>query len=268
VPDDVVVVSLNTRGVAPPGSRLAARYAAIRMALDAGDAEVACLQEVVTWWHLRLVAPRSFRHVSFRRGPIGPAGGLVTFARRPVSGAAYRGFGVPPGVPGLSPAGRLAAGRKGALVTELAGWCVINTHLAPNRDGDWSPAGRFHAQHRAQLAALARIVRRAPAPAVVCGDFNIDRDSALLAGFLAEARLADAFDGTGPATFRAEFLPPGATPRCIDFMLTAAGVGVEAASVAFADPAPLPGGPGYVSDHLGLRASLTLPAAGGPVSRR
>ena len=71
--------------------------------------------------------------------------------------------------------------------------------------------------------------------------------------------LADAFEGRCPATFRAEYLPAGETPHCIDFILTAGGVKAEAATVLFAGKEPLGGGPGYVSDHLGLRASLFLP---------
>jgi hypothetical protein len=67
--------------------------------LDAGDADVVCLQEVFTWWHLRLLARRmgSFRHVSCRPSPVGPAGGLVSLSRWPVSGTSYRGFSIPPG---------------------------------------------------------------------------------------------------------------------------------------------------------------------------
>ncbi|MGH3406693.1 MAG: hypothetical protein ACRDRJ_29955 [Streptosporangiaceae bacterium] len=71
--------------------------------------------------------------------------------------------------------------------------------------------------------------------------------------------------GSGPATFRTEYLPTGATPHCIDFILTADGVRAEAATVVLAGQEPLPGGPGYVSDHIGLRASLILapsPAGG------
>ena len=62
------VVSLNTWGVPVSGSRLAERYAAIGAALDGGDADVACLQEVLSWWHLRLLGRRmrSFGQVSFR----------------------------------------------------------------------------------------------------------------------------------------------------------------------------------------------------------
>ena len=258
----VAIVSLNTRGVPVVGSRLADRYAVIGAALETGDADVACFQEVLTWWHLRLLARRmrSFRHVSLRPSPAGPAGGLVTFSRLPVCATAYQGFGVPPAARGISRAARLRAGLKGALVTSLVspGLCLINTHPVANRDGDWSQAGRFYPLHRAQLAVLARVVRGAAAPAVICGDFNVDRGSSLFSEFVAGAGVTDSFEGACPATFRAEYLPAGKTPHCIDFILTAGEVKAEAATVVFVGKEPLPGGPGYVSDHIGLRASLFL----------
>lgn len=244
------------------GSRLAERYAAIGSALDRGDADVACLQEVLSWWHLRLLARRmrSFRHVSFRVSPAGPAGGLVTFSRLPLSGTVYQRFGLPPETPGIPRAVRLRTALKGVLVTRLArpGPCVVHTHPVANQDGDWSAGSRFYPLHKAQLDVLARVVRRADGPAVVCGDFNVDRDSSLFAGFLAGTGLADAFDGRCPATFRAEYLPAGEKPHCIDFILTTGGFKAEAATVMFTGKEPLRGGPGYVSDHLGLRASLFL----------
>jgi sphingomyelin phosphodiesterase 2 len=260
------LVTLNTRGVPLFGSRLAQRYAAIGLALEGGDAEVVCFQEVLTWWHLRLLARRmrSFRHVSLRPWPQGPAGGLVTFSRLPVSGTGYRGFGVPPKAPGITRATRLRAGLKGALVTRLTGLSVINTHPAANWDGDWSAANRFHPLHRAQLAVLTEVVRATDAPLVVCGDFNVDRDSSLFGGFVADTGLADAFAGSCLPTFRAEYLPPDAKPHCIDFILTGDGVTAEAATIVFAGKEQLPGGPGYLSDHLGLRATL----GGGGVRRR
>ena len=258
----VTVVLLNTRGVPVIGSRLAGRYAAIAAAVDAGDADVACFQEVFSWWHLRLLARRmrSFRQVSFRPSLAGPAGGLVTFSRLPVSSTVYRGFGMPPRAHGISRSTRFRAALKGALVTQLArpGLSIVNTHPVANRDGDWSAAGRFYPLHRAQLDALTTVVRGVPAPLVVCGDFNLDRGSALFDRFAAGAGLADAFEGSCPATFRAEYLPAGETPHCIDFILTGDGVKAEAATVMFAGPEPLPGGPGYVSDHVGLSASLFL----------
>jgi len=104
----LTVASLNTRGIPLTGSRLAERYAAIGAGFDAGDADVVCVQEVFTYWHLRFLVRRmrSFRRVSWRPGPFGPMGGLVTFSRRPVSGTAFRRFGRPPRVPGVPRAPR------------------------------------------------------------------------------------------------------------------------------------------------------------------
>ena len=118
---------------------------------------MACFQEVFTYWHLRLLVRRmrSFRQVSYRPAPAGPAGGLVTFSRRPVSGTAYRRFGWPPRVR-VPRAARYQAALKGALVTRLTRpeLCVINTHPVANHDGDWSEANRFYPLQRAQFAVL------------------------------------------------------------------------------------------------------------------
>jgi endonuclease/exonuclease/phosphatase family metal-dependent hydrolase len=258
----LAVVTLNTRGVPITGSRLAPRYAAIGAALAAGNADVVCFQEVITWWHLRLLWPRmrSFPHVSFRASRAGPAGGMVTFSRLPVAGTVYHPFGAPPEAPGISRGIRLRAGLKGALETRLAspGLSVVTTHPVANWDGDWSRENRFYPLHRAQLTILAQVMRDIGGPAVLCGDFNLARDSSLFDDFMAETGLGDAFEGECPPTFRAEFLPPGKPPHCIDFILTAGGVKAEAATVVFTEKEPMPGGPGYVSDHVGLRASLVL----------
>jgi len=256
--EQLTVATLNTRGIPVTGSRLADRYAVIGAGFDAGDVDVACFQEVLTYWHLRLLVRRmrSFRQVSYRPAPAGPAGGLVTFSRRPVSGTAYRRFGRPPRVRGVPRASRYQAALKGALVTRLTRpeLCVINTHPVANHDGDWSEANRFYPLQRAQFAVLTQVATSAGSPAVVCGDFNIDRESSLFGEFTVATGLADAFEGACPPTFRAEYLPAGATPHCIDFILTAGEVKVEAAALVFAEKEP----PGYVSDHIGLRARLFL----------
>ncbi len=256
------VASLNTRGIAIRGPRLASRYAVIGTEFEAGRADVVCFQEVFTYWHLRLLARRmpSFRRVSYRPSAIGPAGGLVTFSRLPVSRQDYQGLGTPPDVPGISRHIRFRARQKGALVTRLVhpGLCVVNTHPVANWDGDWSRTSRFYPLHHAQLGALARIVRSIGVPAVVCGDFNVDRDSSLFGEFMEEAELADAFEGKCPPTFRAEYLPAGKMPHCIDFILTATGVKAESVGLLLTGKVALPGGPGYASDHIGLYANLLL----------
>jgi endonuclease/exonuclease/phosphatase family protein len=254
----VTIATLNTRGIPLTGSQLAGRYAVIGAGFDAGDADVVCCQEVFTYWHLRLLVRRmrSFRQVSYRPGATGPAGGLVTFSRRPVSGTKFQRFGRPPRAPGVPRLSRLRARSTGALVTRLAcpELCVISTHPIANHDGDWSEANRYYPLHRGQLAVLARVVNEAGPRAVVCGDFNVPRESSLFGGFTAATGLADAFAGACPPTFRAEYLPAGATTHTIDFILTAGGVTADSAALVFAGKEPL----GYVSDHIGLRARVRL----------
>src|SRR5947208_393099 len=170
VPGELVTIaSLNTRGIPLTGSQLAGRYAVIGGGFEAGDADVVCCQEVFTYWHLRLLVRRmgSFRRVSYRPGPFGPVGGLVTFSRRPVPGTAFRRFGRPPRAPGVPVRSRLQARLQGALVTRLARpeLCVINTHPVANYDGDWWPRagrGRGSAGRRGGGAARAQGRRSAP----------------------------------------------------------------------------------------------------------
>jgi hypothetical protein len=260
--ESLTIATLNTRGIPLTGSKLAARLAVIGAGFDAGDADVVCCQEVFTYWHLRQLVPRmlSFRQVSYGRGATGPAGGLVTFSRRPVSGTRFRCFGRPPPAPGVPRLSRFRARYTGALVTRLGApeLCVVNTHPIANHDGDWSETNRYYPLHRAQFAALGRVAREAGPRAVVCGDFNLSRESGLFGEFTAATGLADAFGGTCPPTFRAEYLPAGATTYTIDFILTAAGVTADGTALVFAAKERL----GYVSDHIGLRARLALPPAG------
>jgi exonuclease III len=256
----LTVATLNTRGVPVTGSQLAGRYRAIGEAFEASDADVVAFQEVFTYCHLCLLARRmsSFRHVAYRPSVTGPAGGLVTFSRLPVSARTYRGLGFPAKAPSVSWPVRARAWLKGVLVTELPdpGVCVMNTHPVANRDGDWSQANRFFPLQQGQLGVVARAVGTTAAPAVVCGDFNVDRDSPLLRGFLSEAGLADAFGGQCPATFHSEYLDPPEPAHCIDFILVSSQIRAGITRVLFGDKQILQGRREYLSDHTGLYARL------------
>jgi endonuclease/exonuclease/phosphatase (EEP) superfamily protein YafD len=198
-------------------------------------------------------------------GAARPSGGLVTFTREPAARTTFRPLpaagagGQPDRLRRLLNAER----RKGLLVTELAGGAgtVINLHLSPNRDGDWSPGNRYAAVHRAQLAAVAAQAaaegERHDGPVVVTGDFNVAKDSDLFTGFAAASGLEDAFAGQAPATFRT---PAGRAPRCIDHLLYRPGrdrLAAAESSLAFEAEEPWPGQPpAYLSDHRGLLVRL------------
>ncbi len=258
----LTLATLNTRGRPAVGSRLGVRYRAAAEAFDASDVDLVCLQEVITYYHLRQIRRwmPSYRHAVYRPGPVGPAGGVVTFSRFPVAGSRYHRFPYPPPIPGVTGMMRAKAPLKGTLLTRLARprLSVANTHPVANYDGDWSPANRYYLFHQGQLATLARLVRAERQPTVLCGDFNVAAESPLLADLRNEAGLTDAFAGRCPPTFRAEYLPPGRAAHCIDFILVAGSISVESTDRLFTGPTPMPGGPAYVSDHIGLQARLMV----------
>ena len=85
---------------------------------------------------------------------------------------------------------------------------VINTHPVANYHGDWSEANRFYPLHRAEFAVLARVVNEAGPRAVVCGDFNIARESTLFGDFIGGDRAGRRVRGRVPG-----YVPGRNTPR-------------------------------------------------------
>jgi sphingomyelin phosphodiesterase 2 len=265
VSEIITIASLNTFGAPLFGTHRSARSAAIAASLEASDIDAICLQEVHTYLHLRMLAAKmpSFAHVGYAATPIGPAGGLVTFSRRRTeTKPAFHRFGAigPHGLPWRTWA---MASRKGSLVTRLTqtAMTIVNTHPSAVYDGDWSESGRFAPLQRSQYAALARLVGELPEdePVAVCGDFNAPADSDVHRQLLGATRLHDAFDGRCPPTFRAEYLPAGELPHCIDFILVR-GALAKHTDTLLDEPVALPGGSGHVSDHIGLRAALLISA--------
>ncbi|WP_405061185.1 endonuclease/exonuclease/phosphatase [Kribbella sp. NBC_01505] len=259
----LTVASLNTRGMPLRGSRLGERYAAIGGVFEASEVDVVNFQEVLTYYHLRqlLRAMPSYRFVSFRRSLAGPAGGLLTLSRTAIARTDYARFPLPAvasavGLPRLS---RRKARLKGVLVTSLSGVAVVNTHLLANFDGDWSETNRYYRLQHEQLSTLGRVVAAVTEPAVISGDFNIARDSRLYRNFLRDTGLRDAFGNDCPPTFHALYLHSNQTAHCIDFMLLSTpAITVNSAQLTFTAQLPMPGGPDYLTDHLGLQARVTL----------
>jgi endonuclease/exonuclease/phosphatase family metal-dependent hydrolase len=264
VSESVTIASLNTRGTPLFGTHRVARSAAIAAAFEETDVDAVCFQEVHSYLHLRLLAARmpSFPHCGYAAAPIGPAGGLATFARHPLAEPVFRRFDAASGAAGLPWRARVMEGLKGSLVTRLTrtGVTVVNTHPSAVHDGDWSSAGRYFRLQRGEYAALARLVNELPVdePLAVCGDFNAPADSEVHRELIAATGLHDAFAGRCPPTFRADCLPAGEVPHCIDFVLVRGPIIAKQTATMLEAPVELPGGPGYASDHLGLHASLLV----------
>ena len=177
-------------------------------------------------------------------------------SRLPLGRARFRRFPVP--ARGMSRVDQLKSLFKGSLVTRVDRLWIVNTHPSPNRDGDWSRTNRHGPMHRQQLNHLAGVVGDLDGPVVACGDFNVAADSSFMDDFIAATGLVDANAGDATPTFRAEeFIGPGVPGHRIDFILTTPSVTVTDRALILTGKHTFPTGPAYVSDHLGLRATLT-----------
>jgi endonuclease/exonuclease/phosphatase family metal-dependent hydrolase len=283
----VAVLTFNVCGLPSRLRPLAERAVHFCREIEASGADVVNLQEV--WGRSALAAIRSglpsYPFVAWRRGLAGqPAGGLVTFSRRPVGPVSYRSFR------GTRPAGgglrfrtkRMVSGLlQGVLTVPVTGLAtVVNTHLSANKDGDWSAGNRYHAFQRAQLEVLHRVreaARRSAGagagPTVVTGDFNIASDGPLYPRIVDDGAWRDPFAAADPVTFHAAFLPPGCPAHRIDYLLVsgpAADFPVLHTGLLFTGPLALPGGDrAYMSDHVALAARIGAPdrrAPDGPAS--
>jgi endonuclease/exonuclease/phosphatase (EEP) superfamily protein YafD len=80
---------------------------------------------------------------------------------------------------------------KCVLTTHLhgTGITIMNVHLNPNKDGDWSRANQFYPLHEAQLDDLTEFAdqaRFANATVMASGDFNLAKVCDLYSRFMAQ----------------------------------------------------------------------------------
>jgi len=237
------------------------RLRALGAVLERSGYDVVCLQEVAFRSHadlIRRAAPRYGHHAW--SGAVLLAGGLVLLSRRPIRTLRFARY------PRTGPARAEYLMRKGAQVavveTAEGPLAVVNTHLSANRDGDWSAANRYTRIARAELGHLAgELAGLDPAlPVVAVGDFNVPRTAGTLAELLATAGLTDAMAGDTEPTYRPTARWP--KPPAFDHVLVRSAPGrtvTARARIVLREEVPLLGGRrGYLSDHYGVEAVLTL----------
>ena len=257
------LLTFNCFGIPVPATNR--RLLALARALDQHPATVVCLQEVQAHPYRTLLtrAATTFPHTAFAPHLHAPRGGLLTLARTPIVTSTfvdYRDRGL-----WYSPALADVALAKGVLRTQLVvdglEIIVLNTHLSANYRGDWAGDNQYSRTERNQLQQLAALVVAQPPAAlvVVCGDFNVPRDSALFRDFLAASALADPLADDRRPTYRPLPGMPKRFALPIDFALFRAPDPerfVAQSFVRFDEHVPFGGSGGYLSDHLAVELQL------------
>jgi exonuclease III len=264
----VGIMSLNVAGLPFSLPAPMQRMAELCRRIEESSVDVVNLQEVWTQPLLGFIRTRlpSFIYGAWRSGLAGqPAGGLATLSRLPLGAVSYtslRGTRPQAGTPLFRGLKALSGRLKGTLTVELAGRQAVvgNVHLSVNRDGDWSADNRHYELQRAQVTALHHALRCARTAQtevmILSGDLNIASTGPLYPLVTDGATWHDPFRSADRPTFHPELLPPGRTPRRIDYLLVAGDARrypVVQADMLFEEPVSLSGGRRtFLSDHVAL----------------
>ena len=156
------IASLNTLGIPFLSPYPVDRYISLCQAFERLRVDVINLQEVHTYnlFHLLKKNLPSYPYAAHERALLGPRGGLVTLSRQPLEKVQFNSFTYPKQMKhALLYASRLIH-NKGTLVAKIRGKALLicNTHLIPNRKGNWSRENELYQTHEKQLKELSKLI--------------------------------------------------------------------------------------------------------------
>lgn len=234
---ELTIATLNLRGVHDAWLR---REPLVIAGLARLNADVICVQEAATWclqahwvaWRLSRRTGRRYRvRFARKRGRRGLFEGIAVLSALPTGRQQVLGIGG---------SGRVA--QRVRIGTENVRFTVANAHLEHRS---------FNGELRgSQVEAILGWLKRAPGPAVLCGDFNDVPESPALAGLTPTFRSVFAglevqVAGTSPAR---------APSRIIDYIFATEGIDVLEAGQFLEQPVD----GRWASDHVGLWARVSV----------
>ena len=263
------IASLNTLGIPLLSPYPVERYIALCQVFERLRVDIINLQEVHTYnlFHLLKKNLPSYPYVAYERALPGPKGGLVILSRHPLEKIQFTSFTYPRQIKHALLYASSFIHKKGTLIAKIQGKSLLiyNTHLIPNREGNWTRENKLYQTHEKQLDELSNLIAQ-PAHkgnyVVVSGDFNIPKNSDLYTHFLDISHAKDIFAADEAPTFHTEFLRSGKQAHRIDYIFLYpkdASISIHSSSLLFQNKVLLRNGKtAYLSDHLGLLAELEI----------
>lgn len=235
--------------------------------LEEQNSDIITLQEVHTYFILKLLKKTlpTYPHVAYKKYFYGPRGGLVIFSKLPLEETEYFDFKKRGAFTNSSFVAHLI--KNGVLMCKLKEIPVyiLNTHLTPNLDFNWTEKNRFYSYINAQLHQIAQLVNKIGSNknhVILAGDLNTSKNSKLYKSFLSEAKLVDIFAEFNTPTLHQEYLAKNKTARRIDYIFLSSSDSKPAVlkkDHVFTEKVLLSNGKlRYLSDHIGLSATINF----------
>jgi endonuclease/exonuclease/phosphatase family metal-dependent hydrolase len=258
------VISFNTYGAPVLSKKIKERYTRLATILNGSSADILSLQEVHTYRHLKILKKmlKQYPYVVYKKYLYGPRGGLVTFSKMPIESCEYSNFQKRGSLTNKSFVAKLM--RNGVLLAKLSGYpiYVLNTHLTPNTDLDWSLENRISPFTYSQLMHVAEVTDALVSmknEVIITGDFNTPKDSELYEAFMNTSELQDVFSEYDTSTKIPELSQDGRDLERIDYIFLTqknAKADVFNKEHIFEKKQEVDGEMAYLSDHIGLKTEF------------
>ncbi len=235
--------------------------------LEKEDVDLIFLQEVHTYSFLNILRKQltKYPYVIYKKYLYGPKGGLVMFSKHKVEKTEYIDFEIRGSLTNTSFIAHII--RNGALVCKLKNYPVyiLNAHITPNLDHDYSMKNRFSKYNSAQLAQLSEIINnhsKKKRDLIAAGDFNTAKDSLIYKDFIKNAKLEDLFKRLHTPTQHQSFLPKHKKVKRIDYIFLRMNTGkikIQNTIEIFNKKEILGNNKKrFLSDHIGLKTKISL----------
>lgn len=154
--------------------------------------------------------------------------------------------------------------RNGVLLAKLTGYpiYILNTHLTPNTDLDWSLQNRLSPFTYSQLMHISELTQALVSmhnEVIITGDFNTPKDSELYQAFMDTSQVEDVFSEFDTSTKVPELSPDGKDLERIDYIFLTqknAKADIFNKDHMFEQKQPVDGEMSYLSDHIGLKTEF------------
>lgn len=227
------------------------------------NAEIIALQEIHTYLVLNFFKKKltEYPYIAYKKYLYGPRGGLVIFSKTPLNDIEYFDFKKRGAYTNSSFVAHLI--KNGVLSCRIDNQplYLLNTHLTPNLDFNWTEKNRFYNYINAQLHQITELVKQIVSDGnkvIIAGDFNTSKDSMLYKRFLSNSNLIDVFAESDFPTLHQDYLAKNKAARRIDYIFLTDGKVIKKDHL-FTKRVILGNGKlRYLSDHIGLRADLYI----------
>jgi endonuclease/exonuclease/phosphatase family metal-dependent hydrolase len=261
------LLTFNTLGTPFFAPDIAKRYKKTAELILESDIDIVAFQEVFAHYnrHIFDKALQKFPYRIYKKFVLGLHGGLALYSKIPLTFESYHIYTYPKGL-FVPPYTSLA--HSGILVAKFDDLPLrlATTHLSSDVVHNLTPQNRFYKLISGQLDQAVELFTTLSKTdgLIMTGDFNISNQSSLYESFLTRTKAQDIFKGDSTPSYapdRIKYIYPAQTTERIDFIFYK---GKKPAKVLqkgrmFVEKVSTGGGkPFYLSDHMGLLASMEI----------